>query len=232
MLFDPCGHAGDQGAVAQGYDNRVELAGFEQLDGDGPGALADAVVFAIFNEDTFRALGSVAAGVLFGVFKVLAGGDHGSAQRSHSGHLGRVGVMRDKDFNGDAAPAPGIGHGLAEVSRRGADDLLFRVERMSEEIRASAFEAANGVQRFHLYQNAMAKRGGEGVVDELRGVEEDGIDQGGGAFDVGQVEIGGGHGGLMKYTGGESRQIHQRGTEARREFADEKQFARFRSLQE
>jgi len=73
---------------------------------------------------------------------------------------------------------------LAEVASSGANQMRPPVQRCREVLRATALERANGVHGLDLDDDATVEAGFERLSPELRRVEEDRIDDGGGLRDA------------------------------------------------
>ena len=98
-------------------------------------------------------------------------------ERSHAVDFQRVGGARGENGEGAAALAACVGHALAEVAGGGADDRARIVSQgVHEVIGAAAFEGADGVDGFDLEERGHAKAFAHWLADELRGMEEDGVD--------------------------------------------------------
>jgi hypothetical protein len=186
-VFDPRGKAGNQGTVSKGYDNCVDGVRGKQFDTDRARAFGDCILGAIFDEDALRMIDCLLPRILFGNIEISIAQRDLGAERAHSLRLGWIYVIRNEYLNGDAPAAANVGHGLSEVAGGGTHNTLFGVERAGEEIGASALEAADGIGNLDLHEHAPSKRGVERPVLILRTMEEGGINQPRGFFNVGQV---------------------------------------------
>ncbi len=122
---------------------------------------------------------------VFGVVEVIAAQLDGGAQRAHPLDLQRVCAARREDGQRPASFAAGVSHALAEIAGgRTHEPARILSKAMQEIVGAAALEAAYRIDRLDLEKNRHTESLAEWFGHELRRVEEDGIDRGGGLADV------------------------------------------------
>jgi hypothetical protein len=103
--------------------SRVTDSPIGQFYGDGSGALGNARIVAVFDEQVFGMPADISAGLVLGRIEIIPDHDHLGSEFAHPEQLGRVGGGRCEYRHSDPARTARVGDGLTEVSGRRAHYL-------------------------------------------------------------------------------------------------------------